>query len=210
MILNIFINKALATISVAALSFTYQPYSIKKNNMKITPPVVAPVFTIKDVNDIPVNLENYKGKKVMLIFYRNVGCPVCNLRFHELQEQAIFFKSKELIMLAVYESTSDNMKKYLEGENYYATMIPNSDQSLYKLYEVEQSRGKIMKGMFHGAVGKMNKGKSLFKTKIKQDGNFNRLGAEFLIDENGNIHTAYYGKFLGDHLPIADIKRFID
>jgi peroxiredoxin len=182
----------------------------KQEKMKIEPPQSAPTFMIEDVNGNSVNLSDYKGKKVMLTFYRNVGCPVCNLRFHQLQEQAALFESKGLVLLAVYESTAENMKQYLAGESPYATMIPNPDQSLYKLYEVERSGGKMMKGMFHGAMGKMKKGKKLFKTQIKQDGNTNRIGADFLIDENGNVVRAYYGKFIGDHLPIESIKQFLN
>jgi len=69
--------------------------------------------------------------------------------------------------------------------------------------------GKVLKGMFHGAMGKMNNGKKLFKKKMKQDGHMNRITADFLIDENGKIVTSYYGKFVGNHLPIESIKEFI-
>lgn len=178
--------------------------------MKIKPPQTAPAFTIKDVYGTTVNLANYKGKKVLLTFYRNVGCPICNLRFHELQEQAASFKSNGLIVLAVYESTAENIKQYMDGETFYATMIPNPDQSLYKLYDIERSGGKMLKGMFHGAMGKMKKGKALFKKKIELDGSANRISADFLIDENGNVQTAYYGKYIGDHLPIDKIKQFLN
>jgi peroxiredoxin len=212
---NSMTNKHMASFRIlllAMLTFTSTAIFAKpeQEKMKIEPPQSAPTFTIKDVNGSTVNLADYKGKKVMLTFYRNVGCPVCNLRFHELQEQAAFFKSKGLILLAVYESTPENMKQYLEGESPYATMIPNPDQSLYKLYEVERSGGKVMKGMFHGAMGKMKKGKKLFKKQIKQDGNTNRIGADFLIDEKGNVARAYYGKFIGDHLPVESIKQFLN
>lgn len=178
--------------------------------MKISPPQDAPNFVTKDVNGTIVNLADYKGKKIMLTFSRNVGCPVCNLRFHELQAQADTFKTKGLILLAVYESTAEHMKQYLEGENPYAIMIPNPEQNLYELYNIDRSMGKIMKGVFNGAMGKMLKGKKLFNQKIKQDGNANRIGADFLIDENGKVQTAYYGKYIGDHLPMSDIKKFID
>ena len=196
-------------IALLTLSSTHI-FSQTKNKMKIASPQVAPVFTVKDVDGATVSLSDYKGKKVMLTFYRNVGCPVCNLRFHELQEQADYFKSKGLGLLAVYESTADNMKQYLQEENFYATMIPNADQSLYQLYNVDKSMGKVMKGMFHGAMTKIGKGKKLFKSKIKQDGNSNRISADFLIDEEGNVKTAYYGKFIGDHLPLVDKKQFLN
>ena len=206
-ILSTFTTLLLALLAILSTQSFAQP---KKGNMKLAPPQPAPDFTLTDVNGTVVKLAAYKGKKVMLTFYRNVGCPVCNLRFHQLQEQADYFKSKGLVVLAVYESTAGNMKQYVEGENFYATMLPNPDLSLYQLYNIEQSSGKLMKGMFHGAMGKMGKGKKLFRRKIKQDGSSNRISADFLIDEKGNIKTAYYGKFIGDHLPVDDIKQFLN
>ncbi len=169
----------------------------------------APIFTIKDVDGHSIDLADYKGKKVMLTFYRNVGCPVCNFRFHELQEQADSLKAKGLVMLAVYESSAEQMKIYLDGQPSYTSMIPNPDESLYRLYHIDRSMGKVMKGVFHGSMRKMKVGKKLFKKKMKQDGNANRIGADFLIDENGKIAVAYYGKYVGDHLSIALIKEFL-
>lgn len=178
--------------------------------MKITASQSAPVFTVQDVNNVRVSLNDFKGKKVLLSFYRNVGCPICNLRFHEIQEQANYFREKNLVILAVYESSADNMKKYIGEESFFAVMIPNENLSLYKLYKIDNSMGKMMKGMFHGAMGKMNEGKKLFTQKIKQDGKVGRIGADFLIDEKGIVKFAYYGNHLGDHLPIADIKQFLN
>jgi thioredoxin-dependent peroxiredoxin len=200
-------NQQWIIISLLTIS-TFQLFG--QDKMKIQASQEAPIFSIKDVNGTSVNLADYKGKKVMLTFYRNVGCPVCNVRFHELEEQASYFKSKGMILLAIYESTADNMKKYLDGEFVFATMIPNPEQNLYELYDIDRSMGKMMKGMFHGAMGKMKKGKKLFKQKIEQDGNSNRIGADFLIDEKGNVQTAYYGKYVGDHLPLNDIKNFLN
>lgn len=200
----------LGLFAALSLTFTNIFSQSKKEIMKISPSQEAPNFTVKDVNGTTVNLADYKGKKMMLTFYRNVGCPVCNLRFHELQAQADSFKAKGLILLAIYESTAENMKQYLEGENPYALMIPNPEQDLYKLYDIDRSMGKMMKGMFHGAMIKMGKGKKLFKRQIKQDGNSNRIGADFLINENGKVQTAYYGKYIGDHLPMSEIKNFIN
>ena len=200
----------LLLLAILTTTTTFAKPKPKTDNMKIKPPQTAPIFTIADVNGNTINLADYKGKKVMLTFYRNVGCPVCNLRFHELQGQSDYFKSKGLVLLAVYESSTESMKQYLEGESPYAKMIPNPDQRLYQLYDIDRSMGKVMKGMFHGAMGKMKQGKKLFNKKIKQDGNSNRIGADFLIDESGKVVTAYYGKFIGDHLSIEKIKSFLN
>jgi len=49
-------------------------------------------------------------------------------------------------------------------------------------------------------------GKVLVKGKnLNRDGNMNRIPADFLIDENGKIAIAYYGKNISDHLPLETI-----
>jgi len=200
----------ISLIVTVAISLTFQSFTIKEPKMKIEEKQAAPGFTINDVNGKIINLADYKGKKVLLTFYRNVGCPICNLRFHEIQEQSEYFKSKKLTVLSIYESSATNMKKYLEGENPYAEMVPNPEQDLYQLYGIEKSTGKALKSIFHDGIGKAKKGKQLFKTTIKQDGNRNTIGADFLIDERGIVNTAYYGKFIGDHLSIDKIKAFLN
>ncbi len=193
------------------LAATGSPAATKtQGQAKVSAKQSAPTFTAQSLSGTTVNLADYRGKKVLLSFYRNAGCPVCNLRFHQLQEQAALFQSKGLVVLAVYESSADKMKQYVEGETYYATILPDPALNLYQLYGIELSMGKVMKGMFHGAMGKMSQGKKLFKSKIKQDGNSNRIGADFLIDENGKVVTAHYDRYIGDELPVADIIKFIN
>jgi peroxiredoxin Q/BCP len=177
--------------------------------MKLQENQQAPLFSSKDVYGNEVKLSDLKGKKILLMFNRNVGCPVCNLQYHQLGQHAAYFKEKELVILSVYESTAESMKTYLEGEVVFSTMIPNPDLSLYALYDIERSMGKILKGLFNGLIGKAKKGKQLFRREMKQDGNANRMHAEFLIDTHGRVATAHYGKYLGDHLSIEEIKAFI-
>ncbi len=172
-------------------------------NKRITAQQEAPLFTITDVNGTLTELKQYRGRKVLLSFHRNVGCPICNLRFHELEKLGT--KHPELTMLAIYESSAANMKKYLDGQQVHAVMIPDTTQALYELYHVERSKGKIMKGMLHGAMGKMKAGNKLFTQKMKQDGNMDRIGADFLIDEHGRVLIAHYDNYVGDHLPVSTI-----
>ena len=170
----------------------------------------APDFSVTDVAGQPVSLASLKGRKVLLMFMRNVGCPVCNLRMHELLEQADYFKARNLTVVAVYESTPERMRQYLTGQSVPFIMVPNPSQSLYQLYNVEVSGGKAMGSMFHGVIGKASQGKKLFPQPIEQDGNKNRIGAEFLLDEQGTVAVAHYGRYIGDELPLADIKKFLN
>ncbi|MBX2905342.1 MAG: redoxin domain-containing protein [Taibaiella sp.] len=167
----------------------------------------APLFTTTDVNGKTVELKQFRGRKVLLTFHRNVGCPICNLRFHELEKMA--GSTPDLVLLAVYESSADNMRKYLDGSEVHTVMIPDTAQALYQLYGVERSKGKIMKGMLHGGMGKIKAGKKLFTQNIKQDGNMDRIGADFVIDEHGKVLIAHYDSYVGGHLPVHEILSMV-
>ena len=167
-------------------------------------------FSVVDVNGWPVSLASLKGRKVLLMFMRHVGCPVCNRRMHELLEQADYFQAHNLTVVAIYESTPALMQQYLAGQTVPFTMVPNPDQGLYRLYSLEVSGTKAMASVLHGVVGKANQGKKLFSRAIESDGNRNRIGAEFLLDEQGTVAVAHYHRYIGDELPMADIRRFLN
>ena len=46
----------------------------------------APLFSLTDIYDREIDLSAYKnkGKKILISFFRNVACPFCNFRIHQL------------------------------------------------------------------------------------------------------------------------------
>ncbi|WP_338868254.1 redoxin domain-containing protein [Spirosoma sp. SC4-14] len=198
---------SLASTSVLATAALAQS---EKNQQPLVPKQQAPSFSVPDVYGQPISLAHYQGQKVLLVFARFAGCPVCNLRFHQLEARSSEFKVKGLAVITIYESSATVMKDYIDGQSYYSRLVPNPDESLYKLYQVERSVGKTIKGIVKGAVGKALKGNSLYTRKVTMDGHKDRISAEFLIDEQGNIATAYYGQYLGDELPMESIEQFLN
>ncbi|WP_366936864.1 redoxin domain-containing protein [uncultured Sulfuricurvum sp.] len=43
----------------------------------------APWFKAKSFQGDDINLDAYRGRYVLLSFYRYASCPFCNLRVHE-------------------------------------------------------------------------------------------------------------------------------
>ncbi len=196
-----------ATLALLCSTLLISNNTTMAQHTKIAAQQQAPLFSTKDVNGNTVELKQFLGKKVLLSFHRNVGCPICNLRFHQLEQLAE--NQPHLVLLAVYESTAENMRQYLNGQQVHALMIPDTAQALYKLYGVERSKAKIIKGMLHGAFSKMKLGNKLFTQKMRQDGNMDRIGADILIDESGKVLIAHYDNYIGDHLPVQEITQAI-
>lgn len=174
----------------------------------------APDFSTTDVTGNPISLRDYRGKTVLLTFQRNVGCPVCNLRYHELQTQQDSLRASGIEVLAFYESSTQNMRQYLNTDQQtgskpnppFALMIPDPEEKLYELYGVERSVGKMLSGvLLHGGFGKMSASKKLTPNLPKQDGHLDRVGADFVIDPSGRIVRAHYHRFVGDDLPLSGL-----
>ncbi|NJM26660.1 MAG: AhpC/TSA family protein [Bacteroidia bacterium] len=174
--------------------------------MKLEIKQAAPAFNLADVYGAVINLKALRGSTIYLSFERSAGCPVCNLRTHQLLKQADFFIQHNIKVLMVYESSAEKMHEYLGNEVYPFHFIADPQTKLYNSYGVEISWLKAMKGLLHGLLPKVMQGKRLFKKPMKQDGHLSRIPAEFVIDEDGNIALAHYGRFVGDHLEMGVLK----
>lgn len=178
--------------------------------MKLQQSQQAPEFLANAITGDSIRLSDYRGKKIMLSFYRNAGCPVCNLRFHELRKYDKDFIAHDLVVFAFYQSSLENLNKYVGNENFHATIIANPWFDIYEKYGIERSTLKLLYSVFKGVMSKIRAGRKLYKDKIENDGHANLLGADFLIDEQGEIVRAYYNQYIGDHLPVLEILDFID
>lgn len=185
-------------MTLVALAQTTQPVSLVKAQL-------TPSFSTKDVYGNEVSDSLLKGKRTYLSFQRNAGCPICNLYVHGLLQQKQELAQKGIDVILVYESSTENLRKYLDGESFPFAFVSDPKNKLYNTFGVEKSMGKIMKGMFHGAMSKIAKGKKLFHNKIAMDGDNATIEAGFLIGPDKKIVKAYYGKYVGDQLSVQEI-----
>lgn len=165
----------------------------------------APSFSTKDVYGNQISDTLITGKKTYLSFQRNAGCPICNFYVHELLQQKRELAQKGIDVILVYESSPENLRKYLTGETFPFSFVADPKNDLYRTFGVEKSMGKVMKGMFHGAMGKMSKGKKLFQEKIAMDGDNSTIEAGFLIGPNNKVAKAHYGRYVGDQMSVKEI-----
>lgn len=165
-------------------------------------------FKTKDLLGNEIQLEKFKGKKIMLSFYRYAGCPLCNLRINQLINQYDNFKTKNMELIAIFQSPKSSMKKYISSRHDIPfPVISDPKRRLYKIYEVESSLCGLLKGM----TRLKDFGKALTKglSPGKMEGDIGMIPADFLINEKGIIDVAYYGKDIGDHLPLTEIQDWL-
>jgi thioredoxin-dependent peroxiredoxin len=181
--------------------------SFLMNSQQLEANQIAPLFTTKDSKGDSINIENYKGKKVFLAFFRYASCPVCNFRMNEIIQNYEALQSKGYVFIAVFESNNETLQEYLKDSEVPFPIIGDPELVLYKKYGVKKSFWQMIGSVFNKETkSHLKQGKVFVKgKKIKRDGTMSRIPADFIIDENGIISIAYYGKNIGDHLPLEQI-----
>jgi peroxiredoxin len=101
----------------------------------------APDFALKDENKKEITLEDYKGKKTLLVFSQE-SCPYCQKFYSVLNE---FQTQREDVNVVVMQlgSTPDQNKKYKQKEGIKATLLAASFE-LLKDYKVQKTPTSIL------------------------------------------------------------------
>ncbi len=173
--------------------------------------MAAPVFQSVDLFDRPIDLQNYQGRWLLLSFYRNAACALCNLRVHELISKHAEYQAKGLDMLAVFESPRANMLQYVGKQDAPFPLIADPEAQLYDLYGVETSESKVQATMAapEGQARVQAAAAAGFALTKEEGSNFYRMPADFLIDPEGIIREAYYSDLIGQHLSLDVIDTYL-
>lgn len=166
----------------------------------------APDVQTLDVLGGPVSLQQWRGRPVLLSFYRYASCPLCNLRVRDLREAAPQLQAQGLVLVGVFQSDAATIGRHVGQQQLPFPLVADPALALYRRYGVERSWAAMLRWpTLTGAVRAMAAG--FLPGRV--DGPIDRTPADFLIDAQGRIAMAHYGRHLGDHLPIAELRAWL-
>lgn len=142
----------------------------------------------------------------MLSFFRFAACPFCNMRMHDIVERFAEFDNG-FTVVAVFDSPLDNLARYAIRHKAPFPILADQDNRYYRAYSIEHSVGGVVKGLVL-RMPTLIKGLLRGYVPTRINGQLTTMPADFLIDHQGVIQVAYYGKDEGDHLPIEQVKDF--
>ena len=173
--------------------------------------MTAPTFQSVDLFDQPINLQDYRGHWLLLSFYRNAACALCNLRVHELISKYPEYKQKGLEMLALFESPKANLLQYVGKQDAPFSIVGDPEAKFYDLYGIETSEDKVNATMAapEGQQRVQEATKAGFALTKEPGSNFYRIPADFLIDPDGIIREAFYSELVGQHLDLATVDAHL-
>ncbi|MFX1256346.1 MAG: peroxiredoxin-like family protein [Promethearchaeota archaeon] len=157
----------------------------------------APLFKLESYNEGSVDLAQIIGsQKIVLIFSRYFGCPLCHLDLNILLENLPEIKKKGAKVLYVTQSGEKVAKEFIKQKKIDFPVIPSSKDELYKEYglgimtsdAVKEIRTKIKEavkmGIEHG----------------EYEGYEKQGPGQFVIDTDGTIIHAKKGWLSVDSL----------
>ena len=173
--------------------------------------MTAPTFQSVDLFDQPINLQDYRGRWLLLSFYRNAACALCNLRVHELISKYPEYKQKGLEMLAIFESPKANLLQYVGKQDAPFSIVGDPEAKFYDLYGIETSEDKVNATMVapEGQQRIQEATNAGFALTKEPGSNFYRIPADFLIDPDGIIREAFYSELVGQHLDLATVDAYL-
>lgn len=164
-------------------------------------------FQLPAIDNSQFELGSLQGKRYMLSFFRFASCPFCNLRMHQLVSQ-YHQLDRDFNIVAVFDSPLDNLQAHASRHQSPFPVLADTNNTCYHAYGIEHSVAGVAKGMLlrmpQLLYGMLVKGYLPFKIK----GSLTTMPADFLVDEQGIIQTAYYGQDEGDHLDFNQVKAF--
>lgn len=175
---------------------------------RVTVGSIAPELDTVDIFGEPVRLDARRGRRVMLSFYRFAACPFCNLRVHRLRQVQPELAARGLDMIAVFHSPREVILQNVARQEAPFPIVADPDMSLYARYGIERSKAAMVRAALtrpHQALEAMARG---FVPR-DAEGRLDVVPADFLLDEASVVRVAYYGRDIGDHLPLSRVEAFV-
>lgn len=176
--------------------------------MRLKENEIAPSFSVVDMNGKTFDLDSPREKPLLIAFFRYASCPLCNLRVHELIENYENLNDKIEVVL-IFQSPKEKIEQYVGKQNIPYRLLPNPNKRLYHLYGVENSWLGFAKAW---TVEIKRVFIALFKKHYlpgSVEGEIHRIPADFIVDRDNKILKAYYGKDIGDHLPLEELDKIV-
>ncbi len=150
----------------------------------------APLFKLESFNAGSIDLAELLGdQKVVLIFSRYFGCPLCQLDLKELMERHSEIEEKGAKILYITQSGEKVANEFIKKENIKFPIIPSSKDELYAEYGLGVMESEAIKQV-----------KVRFKESIKAgikhgeyEGWEKQGPGQFIINQEGKIIHAKKG-----------------
>jgi thioredoxin-dependent peroxiredoxin len=153
-----------------------------------------------------VSLAAHRGSRVWVAFFRYTSCSFCSLRIHKMVSRADEWLARGLRIIGVFQSPPAAVGEFMRDRAVKFQIIGDPEEALYQQWGLQSSFTALLgTHLIAPMLSDVVSGRVFNK-----HGTVTRIPADFLIDEQGRIAHAFYGRDIGDHIPFAEVDRFLD
>lgn len=174
---------------------------------KLKPGNKAPDGPALTADGEEVSLMSYVGERPLLLtFLRHFGCIHCREWLADLEAHKDAIDEAGLNVLAVALGQPKHARHFGDKLAPSVDCVTNEEPDLYEAYGI--GRGHLLQLVAPDAVlaGARAAGKGHMQGKAT--GDRQRLTATFIVDTEGTIRYAYYGKHAGDHPDLPALLKW--
>lgn len=173
--------------------------------MRLRAPNTAPQLSLADTSGKPITIGGAQGKRTLLCFFRDPACPFCNYRIFMLTAQHAHLASQGLEVVALFAAPPEEVRQFALRYPRPFPIIADPESHAYDAYHVEHSFWAKLRAIATRIPTLL---KGLRMVGLAGLNTNNVVPANFLIDADGKIIEAYYGRDAGDHIPFERIEQF--
>jgi len=174
----------------------------------------APSFSVADIYGQRVDLAAYRGRPLLISFYRAAVCPLCNMRLWHLLNRYPTYQRQGLNVIAFFESAPDYARAYLDRFRAPFPLVADLGCEVYTRYGLRTSwlgtaRGTLRRSVYREARRLQIGDWRLLPGFFAMDGRKFRMPADFLLGPDQTIRVAYYGRDSGDFLLFSELEYYL-
>jgi peroxiredoxin len=173
--------------------------------MKLLAPSSAPALDLFDIYGQPIAIGG-TGRRTLLSFFRDAACPFCNFRIYELTHHHASLAALGLDIVAVFGSTQNEVLRFVARHPRPFRVAADPLGASHARYGIERSLWRKLRAIVT-RVPTLIRGLRIVGLAGLDTNNL--MPADFLIDEEGRIVEAWYGRDAGDRIPLERVELFM-
>lgn len=167
--------------------------------MKLKAGDLFPTKVLRAVSGKELHVPD-SGLLTHLQFRRFVGCPICNTHIGEMMKRAEEIKSAGIQEVIFFHSREEEMRPLQQGIPF--DLVADAEKVHYKEFGVESSLAYILNPK---AVVACVRGMLRGNLSLRMTGGPLGLPADFLIEPNGHVRAAKYGRHAYDQWSVDEL-----
>jgi len=167
----------------------------------------APEISLPSIDGGTFNMSEYKGKRVVLTFFRFSTCPFCNIRINRIVKRWNEFP-EDTVMVGVFDAKIGELTKRMKKHNAPFAIVADESFEHFEKNSVMKSFSRFMWGAMRSPLTFMQATLKGYFPLTMSISKLSLIPVDVLIGEDGRVVEAHYCKDTADHLPIDRLIEF--